>query len=247
MNSATTILIIVTALYLLFYQTKYWLYFLAVLIPYTLITQVILCDFKTNTSKRKFYISSWTHPFDSQIYTNAKFDITEVKKFLKKYNEEKGVKIGLTIFLMKLLGNLFVKYPSINGNILFGRFFKKKHTDISCMVQTNNGRGTEIITIKNTEQLSLETISDTIKERLENILSGLDMNYNRKFFFLYLLPSFILAPFLSIVSYMSAIGFNVSWLGLPSYWYGTATVVNYGKIGMVNTYLPICRNFLFIT
>ena len=46
-------------------------------------------------------------------------------QFLKNYNEEHSTKIGIAIYLMKLLSNLFVKYPELNGNIIFGDIAKK--------------------------------------------------------------------------------------------------------------------------
>ena len=52
MDTLTVLLIFVTSLYLLIYQTSFWKYYLGILIPYYVITQIILCDFKTNTSKK---------------------------------------------------------------------------------------------------------------------------------------------------------------------------------------------------
>lgn len=72
-------------------------------------------------------MSSWNHPYDSQIYCSCTVDVTKLLEFLKKYNEEHSTKIGITIYLMKLLANLFVKYPDLNGNIIFGDVLKKAY------------------------------------------------------------------------------------------------------------------------
>ena len=61
----------------------------------------------------------------------------------------------------------------------------------------------------------------------------------RKKFFLNLLPTFILGPFLRIISILSASGINLSYLGLPKYSYGTAVICNYGKEGLEDTFLPL--------
>ena len=239
MDTLTVLLIFVTSLYLLIYQTSFWKYYLGILIPYYVITQIILCDFKTNTSKKKFFMSTWTHPFDSQIYCSSKVDMTKMYEYLNKYNKEHNCKIGPTIFLLKLVGNLFNKYPKLNGNILFGLFIKKTRIDVSVTVSTDYGKNNEVITIKDADKLSLEEISNKVNQRRENIEHGIDINVGRKRFFMNLLPSFLLSPFLRIISYLSACGLNLSWLGLPKYNYGTAVIVNYGKMGLTDTFLPI--------
>jgi hypothetical protein len=96
------------------------------LIPYYLISQIFFGDMKLNSSKKKFFMSSWYHPFDSQLYCTSTVDITKLLDFIKEYNKEHSTNIGITIFIMKLLANLFVKYPDLNGNIIFGDVLKKK-------------------------------------------------------------------------------------------------------------------------
>ena len=46
---------------------------------------------KLNSSKKKFFMSSWYHPFDSQIYCTSTVDITKLLDFIKEYNVEKIV------------------------------------------------------------------------------------------------------------------------------------------------------------
>ena len=239
MDALTVLLIFVTSIYLLLYQTAFWKYYFGILIPYYVITQLIFCDFKTNTSKKKFFMSTWTHPFDSQIYCESKVHMTNMYNYLEKYNKENNCKIGPTIFMLKLEGNLFNKYPKLNGNVLFGLFVKKTRIDVSVTVSTDHGKNNEVITIKDADKLSLEDISEKVNKRIENIERGIDINVGRKRFFMNLLPTFLLSPFLRIISYLSACGMNLSWLGLPKYNYGTAVIVNYGKMGLTDTYLPI--------
>ena len=243
MNALTVILLVVTVIYLWLYQTNYWKYFFGILIPYYLITQILLNDFKTNTPKRKFYITSWIHPFDSQIYAKCKVDLNPLHDWLEKYNKEHKIKIGYTVFLLKILGKLFEKYSTLNGTILFGYFFKKTQIDISCMISTENDCNAEILTIKECDKVSLEEISEKIKAKQELINKNLENNINRRKFFLNLLPTFFLAPFLSLMTYLTAYGANLSWFGLPKYNYGPAIVVNYGKKGLEDTFLPIPGTF----
>lgn len=239
MNALLNLLLIVTIFYLTLYQPGFWKYFFGILIPYYLCTQVIFADLKLNSSKKKFFMSSWFHPFDSQIYCSSTVDMTNLLDFLKQYNQDHGTKIGPTIFLMKLLANIFVKYPQINGNIIFGNILKKDRIDVSVTVCNDTLRNTEVITIQGANDLSLENISDEVHKHIELMKHGLEVNLGRKKFFINILPTFILGPFLRIISSLSASGVNLSWLGIPKYLYGTAVICNYGKEGLEDTFLPL--------
>ena len=239
MNALFVLLFVVTVFYMILYQPGFYKYFFGILIPYYLFSQIIFADFKLNSSKKKFFMSSWYHPFDSQIYCSSTVDVTNLLEFIKEYNKEHSTNIGITIYIMKLLANLFVKYPDLNGNIIFGDVLKKDRIDVSVTISSNGGNDTEIITIQDADNLSLEIIKKKIEEQLELIKHGLDVNLGRKKFFLNLLPTFILGPFLRIISILSASGVNLSILGLPKYSYGTAVICNYGKEGLEDTFLPL--------
>ena len=239
MNALFILLFIATIFYMLLYQPGFYKYFFGMLIPYYLLSQLFFGDMKLNSSKKKFFMSSWIHPFDSQIYCSSTVDITNLLEFIKEYNKEHSTNIGITIFIMKLLANLFVKYPDLNGNIIFGDVLKKNRIDVSVTVSSDDGNNTEVITIQDANNLSLEIIKDEIEKNLELIKHGLDVNSGRKKFFLTLLPTFLLGPFLRIISILSASGVNLSILGLPKYSYGTAVICNYGKEGLEDTFLPL--------
>jgi hypothetical protein len=224
---------------MLIYQPNFYKYYFAVLIPYYIITELFFNDKKLNSSKKKFFISQWYHPYDSQIYCSSTVDVTNLLSFIKEYNEEHETKIGITVFLMKLLANLFVKYPDLNGNIIFGDVYKKNQIDVSVTVPIDNGLNTEVITIQNANNLSLENIKQKIEEQYELMTLGVDINLGLQKFFMNLLPTFILQPMFRLISILSASGWNLTLFGLPKYSYGTAIICNYGKDGLENSFLPL--------
>ena len=239
MNAITIILFIATIIYMLIYQPNFYKYYFAVLIPYYIITELFFNDRKLNSSKKKFFISQWYHPYDSQIYCSSTVDVTNLLSFIKEYNEEHETKIGITVFLMKLLANLFVKYPDLNGNIIFGDVYTKNQIDVSVTVPIDNGLNTEVITIQNANNLSLENIKQKIEEQYELMTLGVDINLGLQKFFMNLLPTFILQPMFRLISILSASGWNLTLFGLPKYSYGTAIICNYGKDGLENIFLPL--------
>jgi hypothetical protein len=239
MNALTILLFIATIIYMLIYQPGFYKYYFAILIPYYIISQLFFGDRILNTSKKKFFMSSWDHPYDSQIYCSCTVDVTKLLQFLKKYNEEHSTKIGITIYLMKLLANLFVKYPDLNGNIIFGDVLKKNRIDVSVAVSIDNGLNSEVITIQGADKLELEVIKQKVDEQFELIQLGVDVNIGLQKFFVNLLPTFILQPFFRLISILSASGYDLTLFGLPRYSYGTAIICNYGKDGLENTFLPL--------
>ena len=239
MHALFVLLIIATNIYMVLYQPMFYKFYFGILIPYYIISQLFFGDMKLNSSKKKFFMSSWYHPFDSQIYCSSTVDVTKLLNFISSYNKEHSTNIGITIFIMKLLANLFVKYPDLNGNIIFGDVLKKNRIDVSVTVNNDDGKNTEVITIQDANNLSLEIIKKQVDEHYEAIKNGFDVNLGMKKFFTNLLATFILGPFLRILSILSASGINLSLLGLPKYSYGTAVICNYGKDGLEDTFLPL--------
>ena len=141
---------------------------------------------------------------------------------------------------MKLLANIFVKYPDLNGNIIFGDVYKKvERIDVSVTVRIDNGLNTEVITIQDANNLSLEEIEQKIEKQIELMKLGVDINLGLQKFFTNMLPTFILQPLFRLISILSASGFNLTLFGLPKYSYGTAVICNYGKEGLENMFLPL--------
>ena len=239
MHALFVLLIIATTIYMIIYQPNFYKFYFGILIPYYLISQLFFGNMKVNSSKKKFFMSSWYHPFDSQIYCSSTVDVTNLLSFIKEYNIEHSTNIGITIFIMKLLANLFVKYPDLNGNIIFGDVLKKDRIDVSVTITSDGGNNTEVITIQDANNLSLEIIKKQVDEHMEAINHGFDVNLGMKKFFTNLLATFILGPFLRIISILSASGINLGFLGLPKYSYGTAVICNYGKDGLEDTFLPL--------
>ena len=84
MNALFVLLTIATILYMLVYQPGFYKFYFGLLIPYYIFTQLFFNDSKINSSKKKFFISSWLHPFDSQIYCSSTVDITNLLSYVEE-------------------------------------------------------------------------------------------------------------------------------------------------------------------
>jgi hypothetical protein len=189
MNPLRNILILSILLYVTIYHTKYWIYFLSFVVPYIIITQFLMNDFKINKPKMKAFIAMWSHPGDPQIYATMKVNVTKTLEFLKKYSEEKGVKVGFTVLVMKVLAKMLKLYPQVNGNVIFGKFVENPEANVSCLVSTNDGKDTEFICVKDCDNLTLSQIKTRVQEKKKELEEGKNYTYNRKLLFCRILPT----------------------------------------------------------
>ena len=121
MDALKFLFILAIVIYLTIYESAFWYYFFALLVPYFLLTQVLFFHSKFETPKRKSFLSIWTDASDPQIFSVVKVDITKVEEFLKEYSKKVGKEVTYLNFMMKAFAKFMVKYPRINGNINFGK------------------------------------------------------------------------------------------------------------------------------
>ena len=121
MNALKVLFIIAFTLYMLYYEQTFWKYYLGILIPYYLFTQLFFYNSKYNSLKKKVFIAMWCSPYDPQILGSMEINVNKIKDFMEEYSKKVGYKVGLTIFLTKLSGLLLKKFKQINGNVVFGK------------------------------------------------------------------------------------------------------------------------------
>lgn len=189
MNALRIFLLVILVLYLTFVHPKFLLHFFAIFIPYIIITQYLFFNSPLNTGKTKVFISSWSHAYDPQIYGANKMKSTKVAKYCEEYSKQKGIKVGLTTFLLKLGGVLLKKFPDVNGNIVFGRYIPKENADVCCLISTEKGEESDILTIRDADKLTLKQISQIVEEKKKNIENKTDVDYNRRLLIAKFLPT----------------------------------------------------------
>jgi hypothetical protein len=124
MNALIVFFFIVYGVYALFYNIKFWIIYILLILGYYYLTKVNLFESKFNSLRRKVSIATWSSPNDPQTYAKLKLDITKMEPYLEKKSSETGEKITLTIFIIKLISIVLKKYPELYGYIRFGRVNK---------------------------------------------------------------------------------------------------------------------------
>ena len=56
---------------------------------------------------------------------------------------------------------------------------------------------------------------------------------------MYFLPTFLLGPFIQIISFLSSIGLSLEILGLKKFEFGSCVITSIGSLGIDDSYAPI--------
>ena len=141
-----------------------------------------------HSHSKKFNMAAFDQSFDSTVYARVKFDISKAKEFLKKLSEKTKKNINLTIYWIKVVGDVFLRVPESNEKIRFGLKGKRKSVDISILI---NAKGNEMtyLTIRNVINKTFEQVYDEYLEKSEKLKKGQDDAYNKIKHFLRYIPS----------------------------------------------------------
>ena len=103
-------------------------------------------------------------------------------------SEKTKKNINLTIYWIKVVGDVFLRVPESNEKIRFGLKGKRKTIDISILI---NAKGNEMtyLTIRNVINKTFEQVYDEYLEKSEKLKKGQDDAYNKMKHFLRYIPS----------------------------------------------------------
>ena len=137
---------------------------------------------------KKFNMAAFDQSFDSTVYARVKFNIGKAKEYIQKLSEKTKKDINLTIYMIKVVGDVFLNVPESNEKIRFGLKDLRKSVDISIII---NAKGNEMtyLTLRDVPNKTFEQIYDEYHEKSEMLKKGKDPAYNKQRYFLKLIPS----------------------------------------------------------
>ena len=242
MNSLMIIFFLSYGLYAFFYNFKFWcIYTILVVLYYYFTQQTFYHSSKCNIGKKINY-TAWSTPYDPQVFTTLKLDITKILPYLEKKSEELkdlNEHYKVTTFTIKLLSIVFKKYPAVHGYIKFGRYEPKEGVDICCLVNVGEGKELANTTITNCECKTMRDIHIELKESAGLLKKRKNKEQNTKMNLYKLIPTFLLGPLTQVFSWLSSIGIQVKLLGVRQFEFGSCVITNIGSIGIENSQVPI--------
>lgn len=189
MNALLVIFLISYGVYSLFNNFKFWLIYLSLIAIYYYFTQVKFFQSAYNSLRRKICIATWETPFDPQIYTKVKLDITRVEPYLETISKETGEKVTLTVYVIKLMSILLKKFPELYGYIKFGKFLNKEGVDICCVVGSEDEKVLMETTITNAERKDFKEINKDLNNSVDNTSNKQNKQHNKNISAFSLLPT----------------------------------------------------------
>ena len=237
MNSLIIIFFLAYGLYAFFNNFKFWLIYTICLVLYYYFTQQTFYHSARCNIGKKICYSAWSNPYDPQVYTCVKLDITKIIPYLKRKSEELKEHFTPTIYAIKLMSIIMKKYPAVYGYIKFGIYEAKDGMDICCLVNVGQGNELANTTIKNCEHKNMKEITDELMDNVKLLRERKNKDQNKKMKLYRLIPTFIMGPMTQIFSYISSIGIKVKSLGLKQFEFGSCVITSIGGLGIENSFV----------
>jgi len=188
-----------------------------------------------NSLRRKVAIATWDPPSSPEMFGKHTLDMTAAIEFMKGYPE----KLTLTHLIVKAIGKVMRRCPSLNGRIVLGSFKPNPTIDVCVLATLQDGKNLAPITLIGVDKKSLAEISKELRERSANLRSDKDEEFKKNMDIVKMLPTFLLKPMSHFVGLITGeLGFSVPALGLKARPFGGAMVTNVGMFGIDEAYAP---------
>ena len=106
-------------------------------------------------------MAAFDQSFDPSVYAKVKFDLTKAKTFIEDLSKKTGKKITLTVFWIKVVGEVFKNIPECNEMIRFGLKVKREDVDLGILVNVGD-KDLANMTIRNVPGKTMSEISDEL-------------------------------------------------------------------------------------
>ena len=141
-----------------------------------------------HSHSKKFNMAAFDQSFDSTVYARVKFDISKAKEYIKVLSEKIKKDINLTIYWIKVVGDVFDKLPESNEKIRFGLKGQRDTVDISIIINAKYNEMT-YLTLRDVSNKTFEQIYDEFHLELDKLKKGSNTDYNKLRYFLRFIPS----------------------------------------------------------
>lgn len=196
---------------------------------------------------RKIAIGTWNNGGDPSVYGVLEIEMTNALQFLKKIEQNSGIKITPSHLVGKAISEAIKHRPEINGMIRFHKIYLRKNIDIFYQVNVE-GEGEHRVSkanlsgtvLRNVDQLTTLQIAEGLKRKALEIRNGIDEQFANTFSLFKSLPWWTTSIALKIFSFLNYdLNLNLSSFGLPKDPFGSVMITNVGSFGIDLAFAPI--------
>jgi pyruvate dehydrogenase E2 component (dihydrolipoamide acetyltransferase) len=192
------------------------------------------------SSFRRMAAAMWRSPSDPSIYGSMDVDATAALEFLRRHQEQTGVKLTVTHLVARAVALALRDQPEINGKVRFwGRLEKRTTIDVFVTVATAGNKDLSGVRIDYADEKSLVSIAKELADRAGKIRSGADTSYKKSKSMLKAVPWWLARPatWLSDVL-VNELHFDMPDQGMPKDPFGSAIVTSVGMFGIDAAFAP---------
>jgi hypothetical protein len=149
-------------------------------------------------------MAAFDQSFDPSVYAKVKFDLTKAKTFIEDLSKKTGKKITLTVFWIKVVGEVFKNIPECNEMIRFGLKVKREDVDLGILVNVGD-KDLANMTIRNVPGKTMAEISDELYREADIYRKEKNKTHNNGLRALRKLPSLYNIIFILLFLFISLI------------------------------------------
>jgi len=141
--------------------------------------------------------------------------------------------------VIKAIALGFQEAPSMNGRIIWGKFFPHKQTDIGVLVNIEGGKDLANAKIENADKKSVVEIARELQRKAQKLRSGKDEDFKKTTNTLKYVPVFLLKPLVYWVGFLGgSLGLSIPMFGVKKFPFGSCLVTSVGMMGLDRAFVP---------
>lgn len=239
MNVFTFGLLLSTAIWSLIFDFRLMKMFSIVVGIYVIFD--IYFRFRGYTSvRKKMSIATWNDTGDPTAHGCIEIDLTAADDLINKYNlQNPENRLSYTHIALKALGHATDDSFNNFGTLCFGSYIPAQSMDLSVFVELYENQTATII-IRDCKNLSITEIARQLKQKIDYLKNKKGSSFKLQLRLLDYIPTFIVQIIFNTLSFLSYnLGISIPLLDIKPNQFGYAVVVNAGKLGISNIYVPL--------
>jgi pyruvate/2-oxoglutarate dehydrogenase complex dihydrolipoamide acyltransferase (E2) component len=191
---------------------------------------------KTPSGFRRLALGSWASPQDPTIYGILELNVEKALSYIESQAATSSERITITHFVGKVFATVLEKFPELNSELRFGKFYPRNTIDLSFQVAIEKENGHHDLSAGFVGEANHKSISEIAKslnhdarvirakndpgflglKRISSLMPGIFLRFAVK----------LLQTVLSTLNLWSPI------LGLPKNAFGSILITNVGSLGL---------------
>ncbi|KAE9358749.1 hypothetical protein PF008_g2544 [Phytophthora fragariae] len=190
--------------------------------------------------RRKMMISTFGPPDSGMILGTLQLDMTKTNHYIAERRKASDCHLTITHIVLSALGKALGKAPSVNGHLVFGKYYPAPTVDISCLVAVGSGKDLGVCRLPEIDKMTLLDVANRVRGDATKIRSGKDKGQEDRNKIMSVLPTWVIRPMLNFFGWLgSACGFRIPPVGVEPYMFGSCMVTSVGMMGLDLAFSPI--------